>query len=156
MGGNRKGEIVTPQVLGETATGESFGGRERRLSRRLDCEGFAEAFAIDVGYLFRGEIRDISQTGCYIMTKALLKLERLTEVDLEFMLNKRNFHTRARVMDIRPRKGVGLEFVFKEPRAEESIKDLLQTLVEEASRNKLGEKASRPTPKSPGTNSPLV
>lgn len=139
MGDNREAEVITPQALGETAKGESFGGKERRLSRRLDCEGFAEAFAIDAGYLFRGEIRDISQTGCYIMTKAALKLERLTEVDLEFMLKRRNYHARARVMVVRLGKGVGLKFVFNNSRAEESIKDLVQTFVEEAPGNKLKE-----------------
>jgi hypothetical protein len=155
MGGNRKAGIVTPQVVGEVAMGENVGGKDRRLSRRLDCEGFAEGFAIEAGYLFRGEIRDISQTGCYIMTKALLKLERLTEVDLEFMLNKRNYHTRARVMDVRARRGVGLEFLFRDSRAEESIKHLLQTLAEGAHRNNVNE-ASLPSSASSGTNSPLV
>jgi hypothetical protein len=31
------------------------------------------------------------------------------------VLNNRKFHTRARVMKIRPKKGVGLEFLFSDP-----------------------------------------
>lgn len=113
--------------------GEDPGGKERRRSRRFACEGFAEVFAIDTGYLFRGEIRDISQSGCYIMTNGRLKLERLTEVDVLFMLNKRNYRTYARVMVVRPGKGVGLEFLFGDLRAEESFRKLLHVLVAEAS-----------------------
>jgi hypothetical protein len=124
---------VPPHAIVETAMGEDPGGKERRRSRRFVCEGFAEVFAIDTGYLFRGEIRDISQSGCYIGTNVRLKLERFTEVDVLFMLNKRNYRTYARVMVVRPGKGVGLEFLFGDLPAEESFRKLLQVLVAEAS-----------------------
>jgi hypothetical protein len=115
---------VTLQPIGESKEGETFSGRGRRLSDRVGCNGFADAFVIETGYLFRGEIRDISETGCYIMTNARMQLERLTEVDLIFVLNNRKYHTRARVMKIPPKKGVGLEFLFSDRAAEESFKEL--------------------------------
>jgi hypothetical protein len=115
---------VTLQPIGESKEGETFSGRDRRLSDRVGCNGFADAFVIETGYLFRGEIRDISETGCYIMTNARLQLERLTEVDLVFVLNNRKYQTRARVIKIRPKKGVGLEFLFSDHSAEESFKEL--------------------------------
>jgi hypothetical protein len=58
------------------------------------------------------------------MTNARIQLERLTEVDLVFVLNNRKYQTRARVMKIRPKKGVGLEFLFSDQAAEESFKEL--------------------------------
>jgi len=115
---------VTLQPIGESEKGETFAGRDRRLSHRVDCKGFADAFVIETGYLFRGEIRDISETGCYIMTNARMQLELLTEVDLLFVLNNRKYQTRARVMMIRPRKGVGFEFLFSDQSAEDSFKEL--------------------------------
>jgi hypothetical protein len=116
---------VTLQPIGESEKGETSASRERRLSHRVGCKGFADAIVVETGYLFRGEIRDISQTGCYLMTNARTQLERLTEVDLLFVLNNREYHTLARVMKIRPGKGVGLEFMFSDRAAEESFKELI-------------------------------
>jgi hypothetical protein len=121
---DRKAAIVTLQPSSESGKGEVFADRERRLSHRVGCKGFADAFVIETGYLFRGEIRDISETGCYIMTNARVQLERLTEVDITFVLNNRKYQTRARVMKIRPKEGVGLEFLFSDQAAEESFKEL--------------------------------
>jgi hypothetical protein len=115
---------VTPQPIGESEEGVTFASRERRFSRRVSCKGFADAFVVETGYLFRGEIRDISETGCYLMTDARMQLELLTEVDLLFVLNNRKYQTLARVMKIRPGKGVGLEFLFSDQSAEESFKEL--------------------------------
>jgi PilZ domain len=122
---DRKAPIVTLQPIGESEKGETSASRERRLSHRVGCKGFADAIVVETGYLFRGEIRDISQTGCYLMTNARTQLERLTEVDLLFVLNNRQYHTLARVMKIRPGKGVGLEFMFSDRAAEESFKELI-------------------------------
>jgi hypothetical protein len=122
---------VPLEALVETAK-EKTEGKERRRSRRFPCGGSAEVYANDTGNLFRGEIRDISQTGCYIKTNVRLKLEPLSEVDLVFILNKRSYRTFARVIDVRPGKGVGLEFVLNEPGTAESIKKLMQVLANEA------------------------
>ena len=126
----REATIVTLQPSGESEAGETFASRERRLSTRVGCKGFADVFVIKMGYLFRGEIRDISETGCYIMTNARMQLKLLTEVDLLFVLNNRKYQTLARVIKIRPRKGVGLEFLFSDQSAEESFKELNLDLVD--------------------------
>jgi hypothetical protein len=99
---------------------------DRRHSQRFDCAGTAEAYAADPCYLFRGEIRDISETGCYVMTKARLRLARNTEVDVLFMLSNRNHHASARVMNYRPGQGVGLEFLSCVPSPEESFLPLAE------------------------------
>jgi hypothetical protein len=66
------------------------------------------------------------------MTKARLRLERLSEVDLCFTLKERNYRILARVMDVRPGNGVGLEFLFYDPRGSESLKEELTALFAEA------------------------
>lgn len=119
------------QDIDELVREEATGGRERRRSRRFGCEGFAEGFAIETGTVFRGEIRSISKTGCYVKTRARLKLEQLTEVDLLFTLKKRKYRTLARVISVRPGKGVGLEFVFYDPQGGDLLNDDLVVLAEE-------------------------
>jgi hypothetical protein len=62
----------------ETAT-----ARERRRHTRFACDGRAEVvFRPDL--LFRGELKDISLTGCYIATRARLNLKRFAEIDCGF------------------------------------------------------------------------
>jgi hypothetical protein len=121
---------VDAQSIGETA--EEKSGREKRKCRRLACEGSAECFAFDTGTLFRGSIQDISLTGCYVTTKARLRLTRLSEVDLCFTLKGRQYHIIARVMVVRPGDGVGFEFMFDDPRGSEWLKEELMALFEEA------------------------
>jgi hypothetical protein len=93
---------------------------------------FAEVVAADQGTLFRGKILDISQTGCYIETRARLKLERLTDVEMLFRVNNRHFRTTARVMDIRPGRGLGVEFRPVDSQARELLQELLQKLSADA------------------------
>src|ERR1700683_2209500 len=128
---------MPPEAMGEVTTGESASGSERRLSPRFACEGFAEVFALETGFLFRGYMRDISQTGCFILSKAHSKLKRLAEVDVVFRLKGREYHNVARVMDVRAGKGVGLEFLAHHPELEESFMRLFHTLADEALRSKI-------------------
>jgi hypothetical protein len=84
--------------------------------------------------LFRGTVRDISETGCYIMTRACLHLERLTLVNIRFTVNGNHYRTQARVMDVRPGQGVGVEFLFADQEAEAALRGLIYTLDAMASR----------------------
>jgi hypothetical protein len=59
-----------------------------------------------------------------------LKLEQLAEVDLLFMLKKRKYRTLARVIEVRPGQGVGLEFVFYDPQGGDLLRDDLMTLID--------------------------
>jgi hypothetical protein len=123
---------VTVQVVGEIDASESSGGAERRLSRRFECEGFAEVFAFETGFLFRGTIRDISQTGCYVMTKFALKLEIQSEVEVLLILKKYEYRIRARVRNFRPGKGAGLEFLYDDPQVEARFQTLIQKFLDKA------------------------
>ena len=114
---------------GKTAEVKSAGGKERRGSRRIVCDMFVEAIVDQHGSMFRGTIRDISQTGCYIETRANLNLQRLTHVDIRFKVQNSFYHASARVMDVRPGRGLGLEFVLVGEHTVEWIQELLQVLI---------------------------
>jgi hypothetical protein len=105
------------------------GAKERRRSTRYPCNGFVEVMGIEPECLFRGEIRDISQNGCFVVTRARVQLERLAEAEVRFKLNNRQFRVRARVMNVRHGDGVGLEFLDKNARCEDEIRRLIEELA---------------------------
>jgi hypothetical protein len=78
--------------------------------------------------MFRGEIVDISQSGCFLMTKAHLNLERYGEVDLRFKYNNVDYRAVGLVMDIQPGRGVGFEFSFADAKTEKAFLALNEEL----------------------------
>ena len=107
----------------ETAT-----GKERRRHERFACDGFAEVVAFRPEVLFRGEVKDISETGCYVATRALLKLKRFSKIELRFTANGQQMSSLARVMDVRAGKGVGVEFLPGDPRMNKRFRELMEQL----------------------------
>ena len=118
--------------LGAASTAGGAGRQERRRSPRYACNGFVEVMGIEPECLFRGEIRDISQNGCFVITRARILLERLAEADLRFKLNNRQFKVRARVMNVRHGDGIGLEFLVETAQCEEQIRGLIEELARNA------------------------
>ena len=104
------------------------GGRERRGNDRFACEGDAEVIAFAHNFLFRGKVRDISLTGCYIETPARLKLRRFAEVELRFTAHGEHLRLLARVMEIRLGKGAGFEFLPDDPRLDKRFAELIERL----------------------------
>ena len=107
---------------------EAASGRERRRHERFACDGFAEVVVFDPELLFRGKIKDISVTGCYVATPARLNLKRFAEIELRFSANGQYLSSLARVMDVRPGKGVGVEFLPGDPRMTKRFRDLMEEL----------------------------
>jgi hypothetical protein len=103
-------------------------GSERRRHKRFPCEGFAEVVAFRANVIFRGKIRDISQSGCFVETRAHLNLPRLAEVEVRFTVFGLKQSVLARVMDVRPGKGAGFEFLASDPRLEQAFHKLLERL----------------------------
>lgn len=118
-------------AIGEASATSGTGGKECRRSHRYLCNGFAEVMVVQPQCLFRGEIRDISQNGCFVISRAHLNLEPLVEAEIHFKLNNRQFRMQARVMSARRGDGVGFEFTGVNPKPRE----LLGTLVQELSQN---------------------
>ncbi len=103
-------------------------GEERRRHERYACAGHAEVIVFHPDLLFRGEIKDISLTGCYIETRARLNLKRYAEIELRFSANGQHLSSLARVMDVRPGRGVGVEFLPGDPRMNHEFRELIQRL----------------------------
>ena len=86
-------------------------GQERRKHGRYTCEGFAEVILEEAAFLFRGTIRDLSLTGCYVQSTARLKLNAGTMVELKFSLNSDQLLLPAQIVAVRPGFGAGFEFL---------------------------------------------
>ena len=103
-------------------------GSERRRHARYACDGRAEVVVFRPELLFRGEVKDISRTGCYIATRARLNLKKFAEIELRFSANGQHLSSLARVMDVRPGQGVGIEFLPGDPRMDQEFHELLERL----------------------------
>jgi hypothetical protein len=64
------------------------------------------------------------------LTKFGLKLEPLTEVDVLLILKNYEYRIPALVRNVRPGRGVGLEFLYRDPQIEARFHDLLQKFLE--------------------------
>lgn len=110
------------------ANQETGKGSERRRHPRFACDGRAEVVVFRPDLLFRGEVKDISRTGCYIATRARLNLKRFAEIELRFSVNGKRLSSLARVMGVRPGQGVGVEFLPGDPRMDQRFHELLERL----------------------------
>jgi hypothetical protein len=102
---------------------------ERRQKERFPCTGFAEVVLEDVAFLFRGSIRDLSVTGCYIQSSARLTLERGTQVDLRFLVRNVELRLSAKIMIVRPGAGAGFEFLPMGAEMRSRLASLIQKLA---------------------------
>jgi hypothetical protein len=102
--------------------------RDRRRHERFVCDGMAEVVVFQPELLFRGEVKDISLTGCYVATRARLNLKRFAEIELRFCANGQQLSSLARVMDVRPGRGLGVEFLPGDPRMNKRFRDLIEQL----------------------------
>jgi hypothetical protein len=109
------------------------GGFERRRSRRYPCRGFVEVVNSSSHMLFRGEVQNLSKTGCFVVTKACLRLEPMHIVDLRMSVKNISYSIHAKVVYVRLGEGLGLEFLPPDPVSEERLNKLLQILAEASS-----------------------
>lgn len=103
-------------------------GKERRQHERFVCDGMAEVVVFEPELLFRGEVKDISLTGCYVATRARLNLKRYAEIELHFCANGQQLTSLARVMDVRPGRGIGVEFLPLDRNMNKRFRDLIEQL----------------------------
>lgn len=129
--------VSASPTIDETTTAVAPAADERRLSPRFECDGFAEVFVPETGYLFRGQIRDISQSGCRVATRVAVRLERLTEVEVLFRLKGREYRIPASVMNVRPGQGVGLSFSSQTLKPAESVRNSIQLLIDKMAHGQL-------------------
>src|SRR5258708_1502954 len=104
-------------------------GRERRRHKRFPCDGFAEGVAFRSKALFRGRLKDISQSGCFVETRAHLNLPRLAEVEVRFTAFGLKVKVLAKVMNLRPGKGAGFSFLSEDPRLDQAFHSMIERLL---------------------------
>jgi|KBSMisStaDraftv2_1062788.scaffolds.fasta_scaffold36579_2 hypothetical protein len=100
-------------------------GYERRSSTRICCAGFAECLAADSHQLFRGEIRSVSETGCFISVRAAVKLAANAIVELRFKLGQTEYTAMARVVETVPSTGIRMRFIATDPALTDRIRRIL-------------------------------
>lgn len=121
------------QKVEDKASGQDWHGHERRKHARFACEGAAEVIVHDAEFLFRGEICDLSLSGCFVRSRARLRLRRNQEVEIYFSLENEQVKCSARVMSLHPGKGVGFEFLPMTDRGLRSLRALIRKLEEDVS-----------------------
>jgi hypothetical protein len=120
--------METQEILAEAVAVESAQGMERRRSRRFPCDGAAEGLLRQPDILFRGEVRDMSLTGCLVSTRAELRVRVKARVELHFLVNNNHYRTYARIVDVRRGQGVGMEFLHEDAHTEAAFRGLIHTL----------------------------
>lgn len=104
-------------------------GAEKRRKPRYCCSEQVEVVAIPSRMFFRGEMQNISETGCYVSTPAYLHSGNLSNVALRIQHKDRFYHVQAEVKRLHPRQGTGLEFRFASERESSHILQLLQEIA---------------------------
>jgi hypothetical protein len=107
-------------------------GVERRKQQRFDCEGPAEVVDLESGFLYRGEVKDLSLTGCFIVSPAKLDLARRTDVEISLSVNGDSLNTPARLIVVRPQSGAAFEFAPLDPETRNAVLVLIRKLTEES------------------------
>lgn len=101
---------------------------ERRRHTRYAVEGDAEVLVADGSQIFRGSILDISLSGCFIETKARLRVPVGAPVEMVFRANGVMLRTTATVRAVRPNKGVGFLFESLSERMQAELQALTDAL----------------------------
>ena len=100
---------------------------ERRRAVRICCTGWAEGLSIDPSQLFRGEIRNVSETGCFITLRVPVNLPRGTPVQLRFKMGRAEYCARARVVEALPCTGIRMQFISTDPAFTERMRQIVST-----------------------------
>ena len=98
---------------------------ERRRSTRICCTGFAEGVSTNPRLLFRGEIRNVSETGCFIAVRAAAKPAVGAIIELRFKLGLTEYCALALVVEALPSTGIRMRFIATDPAFTDRIRRIL-------------------------------
>jgi hypothetical protein len=101
---------------------------ERREYKRYAVNGMAEVLVADGTMLFRGWVLDISVAGCYVETRARLRLAPGTVVEMVFRVNGMVFRPLATSRVVRPGEGAGFLFMEVKGRMRAELDGLIAEL----------------------------
>jgi PilZ domain len=112
--------VVAGQLAGEAA--------EQRGEERYPVAWDAEIFVPERTTMFRGQMVNLSPSGCYVQTIAWVRLPPTTVVELVFSLDGRLLRTRAEARFAQSRTGVGLRFLPLEEEIQARLDRVLANL----------------------------
>ncbi len=101
---------------------------ERRKFTRYAVDGVAEVLLADGRMLFHGRVLDISVAGCYVETRARLRMEPGTLVEMVFRVGDVIFRVEATSRMVRPGEGAGFLFGELSPRMRVGLEGLIREL----------------------------
>lgn len=129
MDGYAEGSAIREKTA-QDGKGAQKAGVERRRHPRYACDGYAEVHLPHAGLRFRGRIRNLSASGCYVETE--LNLERGTYVEVFFRLHQLRFRLPGNVVGVDRRAGVRLAFLNVSGRRAAHIAELMRELAEQS------------------------
>jgi hypothetical protein len=106
----------------------SLSAQDRRKTPRFPCEGTGEVLVLGGALRFTGWVRNLSATGCCMLTKVIFPLERGTAVEVTLVVNRIHFRVAAGVRANHSARCVGLEFMDVSSRCARLIQDLIVEL----------------------------
>jgi PilZ domain len=95
--------VAAAELTGEAA--------EQRGEQRYPVAWDAEIFVPERTAMFRGQMVNLSPSGCYVQTVAWVRLPPTTVVELVFTLDGRMIRLHAEARFAQSRTGVGLRFL---------------------------------------------
>jgi hypothetical protein len=112
----------------ETNSSVTEAPAERRRYTRYAVHGDAEVLVADGSQIFRGSILDISLSGCFIETKARLRVSVGAPVEMVFRANGVMLRAAATVRAVRKGKGAGFLFDSLSERMQTELQSLIEVL----------------------------
>jgi hypothetical protein len=122
----------TKQVALQPQELMSRGDQDRRRHTRYSCNATAEVLVYRSRLLFRGRVCDLSESGCFVETRARLELRAMALVELTIQAGGVELRTLACARSIQPGRGAGFEFVLRDPRLHDPLAALLKSIGFEA------------------------
>jgi hypothetical protein len=108
-------------------TGASYGGPEKRRSRRLKCEGSVRMREAGCDVDTCASFTDVSMHGCYVEAQATYPVG--TNLDLKLEVNGFKVETKGNVRVCYPYLGMGIAFVETSAENQARLKELLGTIT---------------------------
>jgi hypothetical protein len=100
------------ELIGEPtdAARQNQSDQDRRESQRYPVEGWAEVMMMDGTMMVRGQITDISSTGCFIESRGAFDLPLNCSVEMTFRINGVEFRPEGVTRVVK--SGIGAGFLF--------------------------------------------
>ncbi|WP_263382970.1 PilZ domain-containing protein [Granulicella arctica] len=107
---------------------QSQAERDRRENQRFPVEGWAEVMTMDGTMMLRGQITDISATGCFIESHGSFDLPMNSAVEMTFRIQGKEFRPEGVTRVVKSGEGAGFSFLKMNSKLELQIEALIKVL----------------------------